>query len=97
MERTIGKIYTIFIILMPILNIYAVPQINSLGIGEAVGIILILLLCFCGYQQRIVIHNLQYWIFILYLIIISIVLTLLIPSYSIENTILHVYNFWLLT
>lgn len=91
-ERGLRKIYTLLIALMPILNIYATKWINSLGVGEFLGIIILLVLCFWEHKYKIVIQNKYYWLFVLYLSLNSLILTVLIPDYLFSETIIRIFK-----
>lgn len=90
MEQYLKRIYTSIIVLMPILNIYSTKQIQALGVGELVGIILLIMLFILGNRERVIIRNVPYWIFISYLALNSVILTLFIPSYLFSETILRI-------
>jgi len=72
---------TFLVAFMPILNIYCIFT-ASLGIGDlfAVGAFFLLIL---GKKRTMYIRSKMYMIFVAYMILISMILTLVIPTYSI--------------
>ena len=83
------KIFTIFVLIMPILNIYSTPVISALRIGEVIGVFIIILLLAVN-KAKFVITNKGYWIAIIYVCFISLMLTLFINNYSIGNTLVRI-------
>lgn len=72
------KLFTIFLLLFPFLNVYSIPKIN-MGIGEAIMII-IMLVFFLASNFKIKIENKIALIFLIYAIIITFFSILRFPS-----------------
>ena len=82
--------FAILIVLMPLLSVYAFPGIPSLTLGEPV----LLLYCFFwlphfvkSKRNKLIVHSPLYWLFIIYVIIVSFVNALCIYEYSITDAI----------
>lgn len=87
-----SRLFTIFMCLMPFLNIYGTHMIPALRIGEVVMLIVI---CYIFlFRQKINIYNDNkfYWIAIIYIIGISFILTVVINTYSISDTTIRVFR-----
>ena len=87
-----SRLFTIFMCLMPFLNIYGTHMIPALRIGEVVMLIVI---CYIFlFRQKINIYNDNkfYWMAIIYIIGISFILTVVINTYSISDTTIRVFR-----
>lgn len=86
------KIYTLYIVLLPIVNVYAAPVVTGLGMGELIGIFLCTILTIdivSKYKGMLKISNILYWIFIFYMIFISWILTFILPEYTLSETVIR--------
>lgn len=84
-KNNLQKIFTSYVIILPILNIYCSHYINALRIGEIVGVFMAILLL-AATKSKFVLSNIEYWIAIAYIFFQSIVLTGFIPTYTISDT-----------
>lgn len=83
-ENRVNLLFTACIVWLPILNIYS-SGVSGLGLGD---IILVLFsLGFILVEKKLEIDRTGYWRFMLYIIGLSILLTLLISGYQISETI----------
>lgn len=82
-----SKIFTILIVLMPLLGVYAFPGIPALTLGEPLLLACaIFLLLNSVYKGKITTNSPQYFIFVAYIIVVSLLNTLIISEYSITDT-----------
>lgn len=84
-KNNLQKLFTSYVIILPILNIYCSHYINALRIGEIVGVFMAILLL-ASTKSKFVLSNIEYWIAIAYIFFQSIVLTGFIPTYTISDT-----------
>ena len=77
-------IFTIVLIWLPILNIYS-SGIVGLGLGDVLLLFVTAILIY--HDKGIVVDKTGYWLFIIYLIAVSLILTLFISEYQLSETI----------
>lgn len=81
--------FTILIVLMPLLGVYSFPGIPSLTLGEPFLLlcsVIMLLNHIASNNKRVHVHSPLYWLFIAYVIFVSIINTLGIDEYSLTDT-----------
>lgn len=89
-SNTLIKIYTVLIVLLPLLSVYSFPGVAALTLGEPILIfcsILVLLSCFNRNSSRKVYTIAPlYWLFVFYVLFISLINTAIVSSYSVTDT-----------
>lgn len=89
--KRIINIYSVFIVLFPILNIYSIG-IPSVGIGDGMAVLFLLYLT--AIRQPIKTTEYHYYsLFFLYIIIISLFLTVFNMNYSFSETVIKCFKF----
>lgn len=91
LKKDLRHIFTIAMVLMPILNIYSTSFLKALCLGEFCGILLIpILLIFRGEIFKV---SYSYWGFVIYLFFLSLLLTVFIPQYVFSETVIKLLKF----
>lgn len=84
-------LFTILIVLMPLLSVYAFPGIASLTLGEPLLLVCTTVLLIKNAaninNKGILIYAPLYWIFIIYVVVVSIINTAAINEYSLTDTV----------
>ena len=84
----LNKQFTLLLIIMPILNIYATHFVSALRLGELIGIVYMMYLF--AMNSKIKLTNKIYWLAMFYLICISLILTMIINKYSLSDTMVRI-------
>lgn len=80
----------VFIVLMPIVNIYMFPLIPGMAIGELIGIVILPIIVILGGKLEVSLSYPLYWLFVLYMALSSISITAIIAEYSWQETFIRI-------
>ena len=89
-SSTLIKFFTVLIVLMPLLSVYSFPGIASLTLGEPILIFcsILILLNVLNRNNNGKVYTMAplYWVFVFYVVLVSLVNTAFVPGYSITDT-----------